>query len=167
VDGITVGSLVFGAAIVLVQALDLLGHWLNHRKLQEAHRRLDEADKRGELVRANLNEIASKFNELVTALQAPKAEFAHGQVDPREARAARAEKDDLRTLTAADLKAKLGPLAVELWQQFFPDEWKAALQRPHLVEEIWRRIGPAITARLPNVDGAQPQTSMYDPRFHG
>lgn len=100
---------------------------------------------------AALNQVVELLNAQVAAAQQQPAKEFNG-VDPREARAARSEKEDERALAAADLKGQLGPVVVEIWKRWFPDEWADAIKRPHLAMEIFRRLRPQLDARAKLVE---------------
>lgn len=112
----------------------------------------DHVDLEVAKVLAQVVEVAKGVNALIDAQNAlatappqlPPPSPGFNGIDPRVAREARTEKEDARALTSAELKGQLGPVVVELWQRFFPDEWSDALKRPHLAMEIFHRLKPQL-----------------------
>jgi hypothetical protein len=119
--------------VVAVQALDLLGHLVNHRKLRRAELRLEEAEARGKRIEEALS-------------GRPASGLLRGDVDPREAVAAREERADAAAALEVELLAEAtatlgdtwGPAVIEWVRVNAPAPWKRAMKNPSAARAILR-----------------------------
>lgn len=115
-------------AIVVVQALDILGHLINGAKLRKAEKRLDEAEARGVRIEAAL-----------AAITLPVGDDADEMSERMSAvRAARETKKDavalMETTLLADLTERFGeqtgPAIMEFVRVNAPEAWNRAKKNP-------------------------------------
>lgn len=116
------------AAMVGVQALDIAGHVVNHRKLKKAEKRLDEAEERGKRIEAALSGATSgDLSERMTDVRAA-----------REAKADAAAAMEMALL--AHLTERFGetygPAIMEWVRQNGGDAWRRARSNPKAAQSI-------------------------------